>query len=143
MMKSHNKALCGSKLPIQRSSVPATNKKQKQESVDTSKMLKNLSEELSELSQKQEGLKERIDYIEKRDQFGNKMELSSSQKKGVHNLGNCSQQPSKMSSKLQQEKIIIPNIRTQTNMASQARRKFLHSLQDFKAHLSEEDISWD
>ncbi|XP_035229328.1 centrosomal protein of 57 kDa-like isoform X2 [Stegodyphus dumicola] len=141
-LKSHNKATCGHKLPIQRNSVPATNKKQKQESVDTSKMLKNLYKELSELSQKQEGLKEKIDHIEKRDRFGSKMELSCSLKKGIHNQGNCSQKPSKMSSKVQEEKIIIPNVRTQCNVTSQGRRKFLHSLQDFKAHLSDEDISW-
>ncbi|GIY18551.1 transcriptional repressor protein YY1 [Caerostris extrusa] len=129
LMKSHNKALCAPKIQ-NRLDAAYHSTIHKSSSHDADKMLQELSEDLSKLTLKQERMKKWTSNNHG-DNGQNEMPFVDLQKKFSIPK---EKKPAKHS---------VPSRKLHTYKDPQlARRKILHSLKDFKMHLSEEDLSW-
>ncbi|XP_054715491.1 centrosomal protein of 57 kDa-like [Uloborus diversus] len=135
MMKSHNKALCGPKPRIQQRS---NSNQSKEDTVGS--MIKELSDDLTNLNMRHKKLKDKFDYAQKKDSF---LQGRSIVPVNPSFLSHTEEKDKKHNQQGSQQKFIIPNVRTASSKPSlSTRRKLLRSLQDFKTHLSEEDITW-
>ncbi|GIY74060.1 uncharacterized protein CDAR_81591 [Caerostris darwini] len=156
LMKSHNKALCAPKIQ-NRLDAAYRSTIHKPSSHDADKMLQELSEDLSKLTLKQERMKVMLDNAHQNPHSNSitsvqHLDMKKKAKKltsnnhgdnGQNEMPFVDLQKNFQSLRRKPAKHSVPSRKLHTYKDPQlARRKMLHSLKDFKMHLSEEDLSW-